>query len=130
MLLGLLYHPFLPHEQTNSRVVHAALMNLIENTLNIVYLYLAHIAESPIAPLVGYVSVHLTVGKTLLYWAQEYFCGFCAIGHNKLSNILLFWVFPNGLWIVVPSLIGYTLGKQLVQQLYVAHEVSKKSKKK
>jgi hypothetical protein len=71
-------------------------MNLVENALNIVYLYLAHVAESPIAPLVGYTAVHLTVGKTMLYWLQEYYCGFCAIGHNKLSNIIVFWVFPNG----------------------------------
>jgi hypothetical protein len=55
-------------------------LNVVETFINIAYLYLAHSAEHPAAPLVGFSGALMTLAKTVLYWLQEYFCNFCAIG--------------------------------------------------
>ena len=34
--------------------------------------------------------------QTVLYWAQEYYCNYCAVGHNKLFDLILLWIIPNG----------------------------------
>ena len=73
-----------------------ALLNIIETLVNIAYLYLAHIAQWPAAPMIGFGAVLMTFSKTLLYWAQEYYCGYCAVGHNKLWDLILLWIVPNG----------------------------------
>lgn len=72
-----------------------ALLNLVETITNIVYLYLTHNAKSPAAPLVGFSAALMTLSKTILYWAQEYYCGFCAIGQNS-APLLAFWGVLNG----------------------------------
>ena len=73
-----------------------ALMNIIETLLNLYYLYSQHVLSSPSAPLVGFASAVMTLSKTILYWAQEYYCGGCAIGHNDLNTLFWFWIIPNG----------------------------------
>ncbi|KAJ3917458.1 hypothetical protein F5877DRAFT_44629 [Lentinula edodes] len=95
-------------------------MNIIETILNVVYLYLAHVSSWPAATLIGFGSASLTLSKTMLYWAQEYFCGYCATGQNDLRTLVVYWIIPNGLWLLFPSLIIYTLGKDLCAQLVFA----------
>ena len=73
-----------------------ALLNIIETLMNITYLYLAHIAKWPPAPMIGFGAALMTLSKTLLYWAQEYYCGFCAVGHNEVWNLVWLWIVPNG----------------------------------
>jgi hypothetical protein len=73
-----------------------ALLNIIETLINITYLYLAHIAQWPAAPMIGFGAALMTLSKTLLYLAQEYYCGFCAVGHNKVWDLVLLWIVPNG----------------------------------
>ena len=73
-----------------------ALLNIIETLINIAYLYLAHIAQWPAAPMIGFGAALMTLSKTVLYWAQEYYCGFCAVGHNKVWDLVLLWIVPNG----------------------------------
>lgn len=79
-----------------------AFLNLIESFLNFLYLYKAHVAPSPIAPLIGLVSATMTLAKTTLYWAQEYFCNYCAIGHNNLFDLIALWIIPNGYYNISP----------------------------
>lgn len=64
--------------------------------MNFLYLYKTHLAPSPSAPLIGLVSAAVTLAKTVLYWAQEYFCSYCAIGHNKPFELIVLWIIPNG----------------------------------
>lgn len=64
--------------------------------MNIAYLYLAHVIGSPIAPLLGFTSAVMTLWKTILYWAQEYYCNGCSVGHNTLSDLIIYWIIPNG----------------------------------
>ena len=71
-------------------------MNIIETLLNVTYLYLAHINEWPPATLIGFTSATLTLAKTVLYWAQEYFCSFCATGQNDWQTLIVYWIIPNG----------------------------------
>ena len=73
-----------------------AFMNIVETLLNLYYLYLAHISDSASAPLVGFSGALMTLSKTLLYWAQEYYCNFCAVGHNSVNDLVLYWILPNG----------------------------------
>ena len=64
--------------------------------MNIDYLYLAHIQASPVAPLIGLISVVMTLSKTVLYWLQEYYCGGCSVGHNDFYTLFVYWIVPNG----------------------------------
>ncbi|EXJ85575.1 hypothetical protein A1O1_05940 [Capronia coronata CBS 617.96] len=69
------------------------------------------------AVLVLYSAAVMTLSKTVLYWLNEYFSGFANIGHNTLSNLLLLWVVPNGLWLIFPTYIIYVLGKELLENV-------------
>lgn len=73
-----------------------AFLNLIETALNLFYVYLAHVVKYPAASVVGFASVAMTLSKTLLYGLQEYYCGFCDVGHNDLKTLVVYWIFPNG----------------------------------
>ncbi|KAF5358784.1 hypothetical protein D9758_008538 [Tetrapyrgos nigripes] len=90
-----------------------AVMNLIENFVGLSYVFATHISKSDLAPLIGYSAATMTTAKTILYVAQELFCGFCAVGHNELSVIVKYWAVPNLLWFTVACLIMYTLGKDI-----------------
>jgi hypothetical protein len=72
-----------------------ALLNLVECFLNFLYLYKTHFAPSTVAPLIGLVGAVMTLSKTALYWAQEYFCSYCAVGDNKLFELVVLWIIPN-----------------------------------
>ncbi|TFK50422.1 hypothetical protein OE88DRAFT_1631340 [Heliocybe sulcata] len=97
-----------------------SLLNVVETFFNIAYLYLVHISPSPTAPLVGFASATMTLSKTVLYWLQEYYCSGCSIGHNNPIDLFVYWVIPNGLWLLVPSLIIRRLGKDISEALHVA----------
>ena len=70
-------------------------MNIIETILNIIYVYLTHSIQWPGAPLLGFGAALMTLSKTLLYWLNEYYCGFCQIGHNDTSTLIIYWILPN-----------------------------------
>ncbi|KZO92352.1 hypothetical protein CALVIDRAFT_308597 [Calocera viscosa TUFC12733] len=94
-----------------------SLLNLVENFINLAYLYSAHIDKSPVAPLIGFTGVVMTFSKTVLYWAQEYYCGYCKIGHNTAKDIIVLWVIPNGAWLLVPGIIIGVLGTDIATSL-------------
>ncbi|KAF9450843.1 hypothetical protein P691DRAFT_664456 [Macrolepiota fuliginosa MF-IS2] len=100
-------------------------MNVVETLLNIVYVYLAHGAQWPGASTIGFGAALMTLSKTILYWLNDYYCGWCNIGHNDALTLLVYWILPNGLWIVVPSLIVWVLGKDIAESLTIASTASK-----
>ncbi|KAK7052106.1 hypothetical protein R3P38DRAFT_2858603 [Favolaschia claudopus] len=104
-----------------------SLMNVLETLMNLFYLYTAHVSEWPAAPLIGFTAASLTLAKTILYLGAEYFCNYCAVGHNSLYDLTVYWLIPNGFWIVVPTLIVWQLGKDLVGSLNLAHAASVKA---
>lgn len=81
-----------------------AMLNIIETLLNLTYLYLAHISSWAPSTLIGFSSALMTLAKTVLYWAQEYYCGYCAVGHNSVWDLVVYWIIPNG---CVPFLLEY-----------------------
>ncbi|KAG9045771.1 hypothetical protein FS837_005659 [Tulasnella sp. UAMH 9824] len=100
-------------------------LNVIESLLNFWYCYLG--AKHPLAVLIGFTSVVMTVSKTLLYWFQEYFCDYCSAGHNTLSDAFWFWMVPNvgEIWIVIPGYILYLFAQDLAGSLLVADRATR-----
>ena len=76
--------------------VFSAVLNLVEFAINALYLYSTYVLDSPAAPLFGFATNLMTLSKTTLYIAQEYFCGFCNIGHNSAKDLVLYYVCTNG----------------------------------
>jgi hypothetical protein len=95
--------------------------------------------------MIGFGVALMTLSKTFLYLAQEYYCGFCAVGHNKLWDLVLLYIMPNGyialhffqinctsltlpyrFWIVVPFFIVLQLGRDLAESLNFAERESSK----
>ncbi|PLB46807.1 hypothetical protein P170DRAFT_466207 [Aspergillus steynii IBT 23096] len=69
------------------------------------------------ALLVAYSASVMTLGKTLLYWLNEFFSGFENIGHNDAVTLIFLWIIPNGLWIVFPAYNLHVLGEEIVSSL-------------
>ncbi|KAL1678399.1 hypothetical protein EV122DRAFT_264727 [Schizophyllum commune] len=105
-----------------------AFLNIIETILNLIYLYLAHVSSSPKAPLIGFAAATMTLWKTVLYWLQELFCSGagCMTAHNKWLDMVVFYYLPNGyaFWLIFPSIIVYTLGKDIAHSLWAASRLS------
>ncbi|TRM58478.1 hypothetical protein BD626DRAFT_183122 [Schizophyllum amplum] len=103
-----------------------AFLNVIETLLNLVYLYLAHVTPSPSAPLIGFCAATMTLWKTVLYWMQEAFCSGagCTVRHNNLVDLTVYWLIPNGIWLVVPTAIIYVLGRDIAHSLWAAARLS------
>jgi len=95
----------------------AAVLNILENLTNIIYLYQSYISQSDVAPVFGYTGAVMTLAKTLLYISQEYFCNGCSVGHNDLLVTFCFWIMPNITWIAFCSLIIRRLGKDITSSL-------------
>ncbi|KAL4063754.1 hypothetical protein J3A83DRAFT_4361873 [Scleroderma citrinum] len=104
-----------------------SLLNVIETLVNLAYLYSAHVYHAPAAPVIGLIGATMTLSKTVLYWAQEYYCGWCATGHNDLATLIKFFIVPNGLWILIPGMIVYTLGKDIANALVAVERGAIKS---
>ncbi|KAJ5332116.1 hypothetical protein MYU51_007659 [Penicillium brevicompactum] len=73
-----------------------------------------------IALLVAYSASVMTLSKTVLYWLNEYFSGFHNIGHNDALTLTLYWIIPNGAWLVFPSYNIYVLGGEILSSLELA----------
>ncbi|EKM77576.1 hypothetical protein AGABI1DRAFT_101621 [Agaricus bisporus var. burnettii JB137-S8] len=111
-------------EQNNGFTNAQSFMNVVETILNLVYIYLAHGVQSPSAPVVGLSAVVMTLAKTVLYWLNDYYCGFCNIGHNDVFTLITLWIIPNGIWLVIPSIITWVLGNDIAEQLNIASKVA------
>lgn len=92
----------------------AATLNLVEAFLNVLCLWLG---DHPAAPVIGFATVIMTASKTILYFLQEYFCGWCMTGHNDRFKFWTVWVATNGTWIVVPTIATFVLGAGLIKAL-------------
>jgi hypothetical protein len=153
--LGLLVRIHLPFHERASHKSSAALLNILENLANVralaifnhsihpthfqaIYLYLVYYKPSELAPLFGYTGATVTLAKTVLYTAQEYFCDACSTGHNAHIDRFLFFVIPNmyvklapilnadlttdlvpsRVWTCLSGLVMYTLGEDIASSLY------------
>ncbi|KAH8548103.1 hypothetical protein BGW37DRAFT_508262 [Umbelopsis sp. PMI_123] len=96
-----------------------SIMNVVENFVNLTYVYLATNSQTNVgfANLIGFSGAVMTLSKTLLYWLNDYCSGWSHTKHNDLQTLLTLWVIPNGLWIVVPAVIAYVLGVDLIKRV-------------
>ncbi|KAH8595575.1 hypothetical protein B0O99DRAFT_622169 [Bisporella sp. PMI_857] len=121
-------------------------LNVVETLMYIYYLYIVFVhGKSSVAPgrgvpdvskvgflgqqrsvsgpagilalLVVYSAAVMTLSKTALYWANEYYSGFDNIGHNNARDLLFLWIIPNGAWLVLPAYIIYVAGSEISQGL-------------
>ncbi|KAJ1552568.1 hypothetical protein HK405_010810, partial [Cladochytrium tenue] len=112
-------------------------MNVVESVLNLLYLYLAHVAGSlsrlrdrdgrtsraaaaarAVAPPVLLAATAMTASKTILYFLNDHFCGWCKTGHNDWRTFVLLWFLPNSPWIIVPSIIAVLVARDIARRLY------------
>ncbi|KAM0749864.1 hypothetical protein T439DRAFT_326758 [Meredithblackwellia eburnea MCA 4105] len=106
-----------------------ALLNLVENFINIRYLLLAK-ERSPSAILVGFTGACFTFWKTVLYWLMDQQCGWCQTGHNSQKDWWILFAVPNGLWIIVPFIVMLIFGSEIAASLRVASAASPAKVKK
>ncbi|KAF3931353.1 hypothetical protein ABW19_dt0210523 [Dactylella cylindrospora] len=76
--------------------------------------------KAAVAAVVGLSACVATFWKTVLYWLVEPLGSFENIGHNSLKNLILFWILPNGLWIIFPAIGIYTFGNEIIEGLTIA----------
>ncbi|KAG6012678.1 hypothetical protein E4U54_007362 [Claviceps lovelessii] len=70
-----------------------------------------------LALLLGFSAAVMTLSKTLLYWANEYFSDFANVGHNDFSTLLRLWIIPNGAWIVGSAYMVLSMGTEILDKL-------------
>ncbi|KAF8150926.1 hypothetical protein B0H34DRAFT_156886 [Crassisporium funariophilum] len=96
----------------------AAVLNLVETSLNLVYLLLVHVTPRQTAPLFGFAGAGLTLAKTTLWVTQEYFCGRCS--HTSTEDpveFFKFWIAPNVVWFAFCAMIVTRLGRDITSSL-------------
>ncbi|CAG9992698.1 unnamed protein product [Clonostachys byssicola] len=65
----------------------------------------------------GFSAAVMTLSKSVLYWANEYYSGFDNIGHNSTRDLITLWVMPNVPWIILSAYMTYTMGSDIVDGL-------------
>lgn len=71
----------------------------------------------------------MTLSKTILYGFHEVFSGFGGIRQNDWYTLTVYWIFPNGMWIVLPTYMIWLLAIEIVEGLETSsRKASKKSK--
>lgn len=73
-------------------------------------------SDVALAVLVCFAGAVTTVGKTVLYWLNEYFSGFANIGHNGFWDMTM-WIVLNGAWIILPTYMIWVMGIEIVEGL-------------
>ncbi|CAG7924076.1 unnamed protein product [Penicillium olsonii] len=51
---------------------------------------------------------------------NEYFSGYDNVGHNDLVTLVIYWIIPNGAWLVFPSYNIYILGGEILSSIELA----------
>ncbi|KAK1959625.1 hypothetical protein LY78DRAFT_750932 [Colletotrichum sublineola] len=78
-----------------------------------------------LAVVIGFSAAVMTLSKTVLYWANEYFSGFDNIGHNTMTDLIMMWIIPNGAWLVGSGYMVLSLGGEIVDGLALASKTTK-----
>ncbi|RFN48702.1 hypothetical protein FIE12Z_7021 [Fusarium flagelliforme] len=107
-------------------------MNVVETLMYLVYLWKIFRADKvdgkkkvggrdgALAVVIGFSAAVMTLSKTALYWANEYYSEFDNIGHNTPMDILTLWIIPNGFWLVLPTYMIWAFGKDIINGLTLA----------
>lgn len=77
------------------------------------------------ALLVAFGAAVMTLSKTVLYLLNEVFSGFHNVGHNSAGTLVVYWILPNGLWIIFPGYMVYVFGSEILAALKTATPLAK-----
>ncbi|KAK8199552.1 hypothetical protein IWZ00DRAFT_17775 [Phyllosticta capitalensis] len=72
------------------------------------------------AVLLGLTAAVMTLSKTVLYFANEYYSGWENIRHNDWATLTASWIFPNTMWILFPSYMVYSFWGEISRGLEAA----------
>ena len=97
-------------------IVAQSILNILESAIGLLFLVL-FFRRARAAVLVGFTVSVMTLGKTLLYFTCEAAQGFASLAQASAGETLLYFVIPNGLWILVPGLIVWRAGHELLAAL-------------
>ncbi|TLS24613.1 hypothetical protein PpBr36_08886 [Pyricularia pennisetigena] len=113
-------------------------MNIVESLMYLAYLWIWHSNKTAagasgsgaasargavtgrsagLAMLIMFSACVMTVSKTVLYWLNESWSGFHGIGHNTLRDLIVLWIIPNGAWLVFPSYLIYSYGREILDSM-------------
>jgi hypothetical protein len=102
-------------------------LNAVETAMYFYYLYLVYARggsdrtvegrTAARATIVAFSAAVMTLSKTVLYWANEYYSGFDNIGHNSLIDLVFLWIIPNGAWLVGSTYMIWSIGGEIVDGL-------------
>jgi hypothetical protein len=94
-------------------------MNVVEVTLGFIALFL-HLKSDPRSVVLGFGVALMTLAKTVLYLLLEYISGMENVIHNDLRTLMLLYIIPNGVWIIVPTLVVFAAGSRLTRAVGLA----------
>mmetsp|Transcript_5973 Transcript_5973/g.10402 ORF Transcript_5973/g.10402 Transcript_5973/m.10402 type:complete len:177 (+) Transcript_5973:83-613(+) len=109
--------------QTGDRFCEAqSVCNLIEVGLQLAVLWLLRKKDSTAkdqsgAALLTLVVSTTTFWKTVLYWLYDIVGGFQSTGHNGVVRLVFIYLIPNGVWLVVPSMVMVQVGGNILRKL-------------
>lgn len=71
------------------------------------------------ATLLLFVTLVLTSAKTVLYLFNEHYSGWKNVRHNfeRPMTLIGLWILPNGPWIFVPAILGWIVGREIVEAM-------------
>ncbi|KAI1878170.1 hypothetical protein JX265_002538 [Neoarthrinium moseri] len=113
-------------------------LNVVETAMYLAYLYIYFARGQPLAGagagekkvltgrpaglavVLAFSAAVMTVSKTVLYWANEYYSGFDNIGHNTWQDLIPLWIIPNGAWLIFPTYMIYVMGGEIIDGLAAA----------
>lgn len=88
--------------------------NLIEMALSLLVCFY-HKQRRPESVLWAFAVAWITLTKTFLYLGCEWASGRASTGQASLLQFLGLYLLLNGLWLLVPGLIAWKTGQQLLQ---------------
>eukprot|EP00698_Gefionella_okellyi_P017297 TRINITY_DN5042_c0_g1_i2.p2 TRINITY_DN5042_c0_g1~~TRINITY_DN5042_c0_g1_i2.p2 ORF type:complete len:106 (-),score=26.68 TRINITY_DN5042_c0_g1_i2:117-434(-) len=100
--------------------------NLVEVGIMIVILAMAAKTRAdPKVTLLSFMVSVMTLHKTIVYFFTEFASGL-KYTHWDDAKLIFWFLVPNGIWIVVPCIIVYTLGRNVLAALPKATSVAAK----
>ena len=100
----------------NGFVWAQAMMSLLELVVLAIGLGLHARRRDAAATLLVFTVSVLTGAKTLLILLIEAVTGGAHVGHNPMSDLVLLWLLPNGVWVVMPLVVAWITGRMLLRR--------------
>lgn len=97
----------------NSFVIAQAIMSFVEIIMGILVLRWVYLKKTTAAALLLMVVSSMTAAKTTLIFVLECVSGFESVGHAALSEIILVYAIPNAIWVLIPTWVALSLGRQI-----------------